>query len=124
MQYCLLLNNTIVYGPYVFQTLLHIALNIIRNICLFISHIIILFIIITFLHVQEAFDILGFTNEEKMSMFKCTSAIIHFGEMKFKQRPREEQAEPDGSAGNILHFMLFSTHDNQLSYPPTFSYKA
>jgi hypothetical protein len=32
-------------------------------------------------------------------MFKCTSAIIHFGEMKFKQRPREEQAEPDGTAG-------------------------
>ncbi|KAL4239400.1 hypothetical protein ACF0H5_000216 [Mactra antiquata] len=47
---------------------------------------------------DEAFDILGFTNEEKTSMFKCTSAIIHFGEMKFKQRPREEQAEPDGTA--------------------------
>ncbi|XP_052774014.1 myosin heavy chain, striated muscle-like isoform X3 [Mya arenaria] len=47
---------------------------------------------------DEAFDVLGFTNEEKTSMFKCTSAIIHFGEMKFKQRPREEQAEPDGTA--------------------------
>ncbi|XP_053388294.1 myosin heavy chain, striated muscle-like isoform X5 [Mercenaria mercenaria] len=47
---------------------------------------------------DEAFDILGFTNEEKTSMFKCTAAIIHFGEMKFKQRPREEQAEPDGTA--------------------------
>ena len=25
---------------------------------------------------------------------------MHFGEMKFKQRPREEQAEADGTAGN------------------------
>lgn len=51
---------------------------------------------------QEAFDILGFTYEEKTSMFKCTAAIMHFGEMKFKQRPREEQAEADGSAGGYL----------------------
>ena len=48
---------------------------------------------------QEAFTILGFAAEEKMSMYKCTCAVLHFGEMKFKQRPREEQAEADGSAG-------------------------
>ena len=54
---------------------------------------------------QEAFDILGFTLEEKTSMFKCTAAIMHFGEMKFKQRPREEQAEADGSAGTNLHIL-------------------
>ena len=48
---------------------------------------------------QEAFDVLGFTTEEKHSVFKCTAAIMHFGEMKFKQRPREEQAEADGTAG-------------------------
>jgi len=34
-----------------------------------------------------------------MSLYKCTAAVLHFGEMKFKQRPREEQAEADGSAG-------------------------
>ncbi|XP_013068443.2 myosin heavy chain, striated muscle-like isoform X4 [Biomphalaria glabrata] len=47
---------------------------------------------------DDAFDVLGFTQEEKQSLYKCTAAIIHFGEMKFKQRPREEQAEADGTA--------------------------
>lgn len=53
------------------------------------------------LSLQEAFDILGFTQEEKNSMYKCTGAILHMGEMKFKQRPREEQAEADGTAGQL-----------------------
>lgn len=47
---------------------------------------------------DTAFDVLGFTADEKLSMLKCTAAIMHFGEMKFKQRPREEQAEADGTA--------------------------
>jgi myosin heavy chain 6/7 len=47
---------------------------------------------------QEAFDVLGFTDVEKFGMYKCTAAVLHFGEMKFKQRPREEQAEADGTA--------------------------
>lgn len=34
-----------------------------------------------------------------MSLYKCTCAVLYFGEMKFKQRPREEQAEADGTAG-------------------------
>lgn len=38
-------------------------------------------------------------------MYKCTGAILHMGEMKFKQRPREEQAEADGTAGRFkVHF--------------------
>ncbi len=47
---------------------------------------------------QEAFPVLGFTEEEKMSCYRCTSAIMQFGDMKFKQRPRDEQAEADGTA--------------------------
>jgi len=47
---------------------------------------------------DEAFAVLGFTAEEKLSLFKATASILHFGEMKFKQRPREEQAEADGTA--------------------------
>ena len=58
-------------------------------------------------YLQEAIDVLGFSQEEKMSMYKCTCAVLHFGEMKFKQRPREEQAEADGTSGknslNSLH---------------------
>ena len=47
---------------------------------------------------QEAIEVLGFSEEEKMSMFKCTTSVCNMGEMKFKQRPREEQAEADGTA--------------------------
>lgn len=46
---------------------------------------------------QEAFDILNFSNEERNDCYKVTAAVMHFGEMKFKQRGRDEQAEPDGS---------------------------
>ena len=49
-----------------------------------------------------------------MSLYKSTCAIMHFGEMKFKQRPREDQAEADGTAGNrptycSLHTRVFDT---------------
>jgi myosin heavy chain 6/7 len=44
---------------------------------------------------QEAFDILGFTDEEKKSCYKCTASILHMGEMQFKERG--EQAEPEGT---------------------------
>ncbi|KAH7722128.1 myosin heavy chainfast skeletal muscle [Aphelenchoides avenae] len=45
---------------------------------------------------QEAFDIMAFTDDETSDMYRSTAGIMHMGEMKFKQRPREEQAEPDG----------------------------
>lgn len=46
--------------------------------------------------VDQAFDILGFTKEEKENVYKITAAVMHMGGMKFKQRGREEQAEADG----------------------------
>lgn len=46
---------------------------------------------------DEAFDILNFSPDEKKNCYKLVSAIMHMGNMKFKQRPREEQAEPDGT---------------------------
>lgn len=48
---------------------------------------------------QSAFDVLGFTPEEKAGVYKLTGAIMHYGNMKFKQKQREEQAEPDGTEG-------------------------
>ncbi|XP_026481140.1 myosin heavy chain, muscle-like isoform X15 [Ctenocephalides felis] len=45
---------------------------------------------------DEAFDVLGFTQEEKDDIYKITAAVMHMGGMKFKQRGREEQAEADG----------------------------
>ncbi|XP_071106405.1 myosin heavy chain, striated muscle-like isoform X1 [Haliotis cracherodii] len=44
---------------------------------------------------DSSYDVLGFTEVEKNSMYKCTGTILHLGEMKFKQRG--EQAEADGS---------------------------
>ncbi|KAG5268308.1 hypothetical protein AALO_G00211100 [Alosa alosa] len=46
---------------------------------------------------DEAFDVLGFTQEEKNSIYKLTGAIMHYGNMKYKQKQREEQAEADGT---------------------------
>jgi myosin heavy subunit len=48
--------------------------------------------------VDESFVVLGFSDEEKMALYKITCAVIWFGELKFKQRPREEQAEADGTS--------------------------
>ncbi|VDP19816.1 unnamed protein product [Heligmosomoides polygyrus] len=45
---------------------------------------------------DEAFDILNFSEQEKMDCYRLMAAHMHTGAMKFKQRPREEQAEPDG----------------------------
>ncbi|KAK5605366.1 hypothetical protein CRENBAI_025565 [Crenichthys baileyi] len=52
-----------------------------------------------FIATDTAIDILGFTAEEKISMYKLTGAVMHHGNMKFKQKQREEQAEPDGTEG-------------------------
>jgi len=42
-------------------------------------------------------DTLGFTPEEKYGCYKLVGAIMHFGNMKFKVKQREEQAEADGT---------------------------
>lgn len=44
---------------------------------------------------------LSFTAEEKAGVYKLTGAIMHYGNMKFKQKQREEQAEPDGTEGTV-----------------------
>ncbi|MBZ3888426.1 Myosin-4 [Sciurus carolinensis] len=46
---------------------------------------------------DSAVDILGFTSDEKGAIYKLTGAVMHYGNMKFKQKQREEQAEPDGT---------------------------
>lgn len=52
---------------------------------------------------DEAFHVLNFSDEEIRDCYKLVAAIMHMGNMKFKQRPREEQAETDGTAGiNII----------------------
>ena len=54
---------------------------------------------------DEAFDILDFSAQEKADIYKLCSALMHMGEMHFKQS-RDEQAEPDDDnkeAGKVCH---------------------
>ncbi|XP_056440703.1 myosin-7-like [Gadus chalcogrammus] len=46
---------------------------------------------------DDAFDVLGFTQEEKNGIYKLVGAIMHYGNMKYKTKQREEQAEADGT---------------------------
>merc|ERR1719414_2478046 len=43
----------------------------------------------------SAFEIIGFTPEETWDCFKITAAVMSCGEIQFKQKGRDDQAEPD-----------------------------
>ncbi|TDH09202.1 hypothetical protein EPR50_G00084250 [Perca flavescens] len=62
---------------------------------------------------DNAIDILGFTHEEKMAIYKLTGAVLHHGNMKFKQKQREEQAEPDGTeeADKVAYLLGLNSAD-------------
>lgn len=51
-------------------------------------------------------DILGFGPEEKYGCYKIVGAIMHFGNMKFKQKQREEQAETEGTESKEIFTVL------------------
>ncbi|XP_024920116.1 myosin heavy chain, fast skeletal muscle [Cynoglossus semilaevis] len=74
-----------------------------------------------FIATDLAIDILGFTSDEKVGMYKLTGAVMHHGNMKFKQKQREEQAEPDGTevADKIAYLMGLNSADmlKALCYP-------
>ncbi|XP_046881579.1 myosin, heavy chain 7B, cardiac muscle, beta a isoform X2 [Hypomesus transpacificus] len=62
---------------------------------------------------DHAMDILGFSADEKYGCYKIVGAIMHFGNMKFKLKQREEQAEADGteSADKASYLMGVSSAD-------------
>ncbi|XP_026209800.1 myosin-1B-like isoform X6 [Anabas testudineus] len=70
---------------------------------------------------DSAIDILGFNAEEKVGIYKLTGAVMHNGNMKFKQKQREEQAEPDGTevADKVAYLMGLNSADllKALCYP-------
>uniref|UniRef100_A0A3B3CVD1 Myosin, heavy chain b n=1 Tax=Oryzias melastigma TaxID=30732 RepID=A0A3B3CVD1_ORYME len=74
-----------------------------------------------FIATDTAIDILGFNAEEKLGIYKLTGAVMHHGNMKFKQKQREEQAEPDGTevADKIAYLMGMNSADmlKALCYP-------
>merc|ERR1712106_738106 len=43
---------------------------------------------------DSAFDIIGFSNQEKWDCYKITAAVMTCGEVKFIQKGRDDQAEP------------------------------
>jgi len=45
---------------------------------------------------DEAFDTLGFSQPDKDGLYTATIAVCFLGNSKWKQKGREEQAEPDG----------------------------
>ncbi|XP_051562692.1 myosin heavy chain, fast skeletal muscle-like [Myxocyprinus asiaticus] len=66
-----------------------------------------------FIATDTAIDILGFNAEEKIGIYKLTGAVMHHGNMKFKQKQREEQAEPDGTevADKIAYLIGLNSAD-------------
>ncbi|CAH2317090.1 myosin-4-like [Pelobates cultripes] len=70
---------------------------------------------------DSAIDILGFNSDEKNGIYKMTGAVMHHGNMRFKQKQREEQAEPDGTevADKIGYLMGLNSADllKALCYP-------
>uniref|UniRef100_A0A4W6E5L6 Myosin motor domain-containing protein n=1 Tax=Lates calcarifer TaxID=8187 RepID=A0A4W6E5L6_LATCA len=70
---------------------------------------------------DSAIDILGFNTEERVGIYKLTGAVMHNGNMKFKQKQREEQAEPDGTevADKVAYLMGLNSADllKALCYP-------
>uniref|UniRef100_A0A8C8SU99 Myosin heavy chain 4 n=1 Tax=Pelusios castaneus TaxID=367368 RepID=A0A8C8SU99_9SAUR len=70
---------------------------------------------------DSAIDILGFSADEKTAIYKLTGAVMHYGNMKFKQKQREEQAEPDGTevADKAAYLMNLNSADllKALCYP-------
>ena len=48
---------------------------------------------------DNAFDIIGFTHDEKWNCYKLTCAVMTLGECHFKQKGRDDQAEPDEIGG-------------------------
>merc|ERR1719290_888894 len=54
----------------------------------------------------DAIKVLGFNEEEHLLMWKLTAAVLNFSCMKFKQKPRDEQAEVvDPSDGERVAYL-------------------
>ncbi|KAM9089909.1 LOW QUALITY PROTEIN: myosin-15 [Megaptera novaeangliae] len=63
---------------------------------------------------DQAMDILGFLPDEKYGSYKLTGAILYFGNMKFKQKPREEQVEADGTENADKAAFLMGVNSSEL----------
>uniref|UniRef100_A0A452E568 Myosin heavy chain 4 n=1 Tax=Capra hircus TaxID=9925 RepID=A0A452E568_CAPHI len=66
---------------------------------------------------DSAIEILGFTSDERVSIYKLTGAVMHYGNLKFKQKQREEQAEPEALKAAYLQSLNSADLLKALCYP-------
>ncbi|XP_031220572.1 myosin-15 [Mastomys coucha] len=67
-----------------------------------------------FLATEKAIDILGFLPDEKFGCYKLVGAIMHFGNLKFRQNPREEQLEADSTENADKAAFLMGINTSEL----------
>merc|ERR1711899_609354 len=65
-------------------------------------------------YTDAAFDIIGFTHEEKWDCYKITAAVMSCGEIKFVQKGRDDQAEPGEMAYPTKVATLFGCDVNEM----------
>nr|XP_044627580.1 myosin-15 isoform X5 [Equus asinus] len=67
-----------------------------------------------FLVTDQAMDVMGFLPDEKYGSYKLAGAIMHLGNMKFKQKPRAEQVEADGTESADKAAFLMGINSSEL----------
>ena len=65
-------------------------------------------------YTDNAFDILGFPESEKWCAYRITAAVMTFGEVHFKTKGRDDQAEPDEMEWPIKVATLLGVDVNEL----------
>merc|ERR1711972_1180889 len=68
-------------------------------------------------YTDAAFDIIGFSNQEKWDCYKITAAVMSAGEIKFVQKGRDDQTEPGDMAYPTKVATLFGCDTNELLKP-------
>merc|ERR1739838_1127163 len=63
---------------------------------------------------DAAFDIIGFTNQEKWDCYKITAGVMSSGQVEFVQKGRDDQAEPGDMAYPTKVATLFGCDTNEL----------
>uniref|UniRef100_A0A914L0P7 Myosin heavy chain n=1 Tax=Meloidogyne incognita TaxID=6306 RepID=A0A914L0P7_MELIC len=62
---------------------------------------------------HEAFHVLNFSDDEIKHVYRLVAGIVHMGNMKFKQRPREEQAETDGTEDAVNASKMYGVESEE-----------
>merc|ERR1712168_798691 len=67
---------------------------------------------------DSAFDIIGFSEQEKWDCYMLTAGVMACGQIKFKQKGRDDQAEPDdmGFPNKVAELMGCNADEMMKSY--------